>query len=638
MSPSEVQNEAREILGEQERLNDRLDTVRDSIRRDANVQDLAEAEGQERARDGDDALAMLRQPPPKAEDMLRQASASVQPQAQAHALDQAEEQQEKLQENLELIGKHYANLESGSPEQTRAMLRQMEEQLGLRQPIDEQYQRIDQMAQMAQIAPEQLRRMLEAELALNRAMQQELAQIAQNTLNNALERMEGAVEQEGKLSEKVDAIAQEQQEHPERPEQLEQKGNQLEERAKEIAQKAEQLAQDRIPQAAQKSQEVGAQAQSEFAQAQEATQSAAESMPQEFYGQAPSALSQEMREVAASLAQANQDLQKASSKTKAVARGENVKPAQAAASQAKEAGNQARDLAKQAINLAGDLQKLDRQMSEQMGQTEGWQERIAQETGAIGDEVARAAMHASRLEQPLANSLQESGEGIQELADDEMGEAQEALASARRASSAQASVENAYNEAENQLEQLECALASMPSMASSLDGAPASPGDPMDYASQWMARALDQLDAASQMAQAPGQSAQHGQPGQTPGPSLATQAAEQSAQQAMAQATQSQQAAMARARSQSQQPGQDSRMARITSAEAGGANPDSEAPYIGAGMLPEDVILLSGDWGKLRRRRARDLMEAQKEAVAEDYKRMVNTYFKVISERAKEQK
>ena len=101
-------------------------------------------------------------------------------------------------------------------------------------------------------------------------------------------------------------------------------------------------------------------------------------------------------------------------------------------------------------------------------------------------------------------------------------------------------------------------------------------------------------------------------------------------------ATQSQQAAMARARSQSQQPGQDSRMARITSAEAGGANPDSEAPYIGAGMLPEDVILLSGDWGQLRRRRAQDLMEAQKEEVADDYKRMVDTYFEVIAERAKE--
>jgi hypothetical protein len=637
MAANEVKEAAEELLGQQERLNDRVDTVRDSIRRDANLQDLADDEGRERARDADDALAMLRQPPPKAEDMLRQAATSAQPQTQAHALDQAEQQQEKLEENLEMIGEHYANLEAGKPELTRPQLRQMEEQLGLRQPIDKQYQRIDQMAQMAQIAPEQLRRMLEAELAMNQAMQQELAQIAQNTLNNALDRMEESVKQEGNLSDRVDQIAAEQQQHPDRPQQLERKANQLEERAKQIAQKAEQLAETRIPQAAQKSQQAGAQAQGEFTQAQEATQSAAEDTPQEFSGQDPSELAEQMRDVAGSLAQANQDLQKAAAKTKAAAQKENAQPAREAATQAKEAGNQARDLAKEANNLARDLQNLDRQMAQQMGNTEGWQESIAQETGEIGDDVSRAAMHAERLDQPLANSLQESGQGIQELSDDEMGEAQEALASASRASSAQEPVEGAYNEATNQLEQLAEALANMPSMASSMQGTPMSPGEMSDMASQWMARALDQLDSA---AQAQGQPAQQGQPGQTPGPSPAAQAAEQSAQQAMGQATQSQQAAMAQARAQSQnqQPGQDARQDRITSSEAGRSNPDAEAPYIGAGMLPEDVILLQGDWGKLRRRRAKDLMEAQKEAVSEDYKRMVNTYFKVISEKGKEKR
>jgi len=39
----------------------------------------------------------------------------------------------------------------------------------------------------------------------------------------------------------------------------------------------------------------------------------------------------------------------------------------------------------------------------------------------------------------------------------------------------------------------------------------------------------------------------------------------------------------------------------------------------------------------LRKLSAEDLMEARKEAIAEDYREMVNTYFLVISQRAKQQ-
>ena len=52
--------------------------------------------------------------------------------------------------------------------------------------------------------------------------------------------------------------------------------------------------------------------------------------------------------------------------------------------------------------------------------------------------------------------------------------------------------------------------------------------------------------------------------------------------------------------------------------------------------LPEDVLLSGGDWGKLRELSAKELMEARGEAIAEDYRTMVQTYFKVISQRAKQ--
>jgi len=105
------------VLDEQQQLNDHLDTIRDSLRRDANIQDLAEEAGRQRARDADDAVAMLRRPPPKAEDLLAQAAVTSQPDAQQHALEQAVDQQQKLNDALDLITEHYENLEAGSPEQ-----------------------------------------------------------------------------------------------------------------------------------------------------------------------------------------------------------------------------------------------------------------------------------------------------------------------------------------------------------------------------------------------------------------------------------------------------------------------------------------------------------------------------------------
>ncbi len=49
------------------------------LRRDANTQDLFTEKGRERARDADDAVAMLAQAPPKAEELLNQAAATPSP-------------------------------------------------------------------------------------------------------------------------------------------------------------------------------------------------------------------------------------------------------------------------------------------------------------------------------------------------------------------------------------------------------------------------------------------------------------------------------------------------------------------------------------------------------------------------------
>ena len=56
----EVQN----LLNQQGKINQRIEQVKEELRRDANAQDMKQEEGRERARDADDAVAMLEKPPP----------------------------------------------------------------------------------------------------------------------------------------------------------------------------------------------------------------------------------------------------------------------------------------------------------------------------------------------------------------------------------------------------------------------------------------------------------------------------------------------------------------------------------------------------------------------------------------------
>ena len=52
------------------------------------------------------------------------------------------------------------------------------------------------------------------------------------------------------------------------------------------------------------------------------------------------------------------------------------------------------------------------------------------------------------------------------------------------------------------------------------------------------------------------------------------------------------------------------------------------------GPLPAAMPADNRDWGRLPPRLARDLMEGRREAVSDEYRRMVETYFRVIAEKA----
>jgi uncharacterized phage infection (PIP) family protein YhgE len=99
----ETQAAAKETLAKQERLNDQVEALQDALRSDANKQDVFEDQGRERARDADDAIAMLKEPPPKAAAALDEAADATAPEAQKEALTEAAAEQQKLAEALQQL-------------------------------------------------------------------------------------------------------------------------------------------------------------------------------------------------------------------------------------------------------------------------------------------------------------------------------------------------------------------------------------------------------------------------------------------------------------------------------------------------------------------------------------------------------
>ena len=53
------------------------------------------------------------------------------------------------------------------------------------------------------------------------------------------------------------------------------------------------------------------------------------------------------------------------------------------------------------------------------------------------------------------------------------------------------------------------------------------------------------------------------------------------------------------------------------------------------GALPTAKVAKTGEWGKLPKKVAEQLTQGQRESVAGEYQNQVETYYRVIAERAK---
>ena len=598
---AKVRDEAGQLAGEQQQLDQRVDDVRSALRRDANKQDLAKQEGRERARDADDASAMLRQPTPSANDLLEKAANTTQPQGLQEALKGAEEQQGKLANTLDMLAQHYKNLEDGKPDSTREALRAMEKDSGLKATLDGEYQKAQALAALEKMSPEQQLKALEQALPENKPMQHELSDIAKDAIQEAKANLQKNAAQEQQMADRLGSPA---------------------EQAKQIAAEAKRLAQQEVPAVAQKAGQQAPAGKPDLDSAAQKLNNVAQQIPTDF-SKPPEQLAQQMADQVAPLQQAAKALQDAGQKLGQQPQ-QNGDP-KGAQQQAQQAGQQSQQLAQQAAGLAQQLMQARAQSQNAAAQQPAIQQSVQQ----TGNELERAGRHEERLGQTEAGQqMQQVGQQLEQQTAAEIGQAQQAMAQSASPAQSQNAAQGAHNAIQQPLDKLN-AMTQQPSPSAS-PAAPAAPS-PLANASpqmaQWMARTLDSLDAAlhpppGSAQPSPGEPAQ-GQP---------SAQAQSAAAQAMAAAAQAQAQAMASARSDNLMPGQQP----ISQAESKGGGAALVGGDLAAGKLPDAAARLNGVWGKLPPKLARDLLEARREGAGGEYREMVEVYFRAVADKARE--
>ena len=182
-----------ELEQQQRAVNHQIEDLLEALVEDANRQDLVDATQRERARDADDSIALIQQPAAQMNRAMQEARQSDSAEQQAQKLAQAAEQQEKTAKALELVAEHFDRLEEGlDVADSRAELRQAEQESGISQQMERQYVGALQLEQQSALSTEQLMQNLEEELQRNPAMQQALSEITQNTLQEARNALEYA--------------------------------------------------------------------------------------------------------------------------------------------------------------------------------------------------------------------------------------------------------------------------------------------------------------------------------------------------------------------------------------------------------------------------------------------------------------
>jgi len=500
-SAQENQAQAEQLSEEQEQLNEAVADAVDQMRRQANEEDLLTAEGRERARDVDDAIAMLKPESQEATQRLQDAANEENPARQEDALSDAADAQQREADTLNELAEHFENVEQGdeqAADNSREELRSNERELGIDQQLDEQYEQMERLAELAQADDAQRLEELEEMLQDDPAMQRELDRLADEAVDQAREDLEDAQRQEGEVA---DELAQQEGQQDEQGDATQEQLEALAERARELERDAlrpldrqaergapearddVQEAQESLQEAAQQGRpdEQAQQQQGEAAEQQERARDLAEQTQQaaEALEQAAEDAEQAAREAEARHEEAQQQAQEANERGTPDERAaaEAMEAAQDR-QQAERAQEQAESAAEQAQELADDAQALTEQQENQQADSAQQREQAAQAQGPIGeqveqagDDVERAARHQERLgNEQQAEALQEQGEAIGELGEEGIPQTGEAIEQAESQQQGEQAAREAERQIGEQAEQLGQAQQGQPQQGESQQG------------------------------------------------------------------------------------------------------------------------------------------------------------------------
>jgi hypothetical protein len=186
----EVAQKAQELRPEAAENAEKMAALQAALRQEANAAKLTEKPEAQLARTADVALAQMQQKTPQIAQNLKQAAQATQSQPQAQNLQAAADAQQQTAQALDQIAQNMQKMEQGQQlsEAEQAAMQQMEQELGVQEPLDEAYQRAQELAEMAKDAkqnPQAVLEALEKELPKNPSMQKALAETAKTTAQQA---------------------------------------------------------------------------------------------------------------------------------------------------------------------------------------------------------------------------------------------------------------------------------------------------------------------------------------------------------------------------------------------------------------------------------------------------------------------
>lgn len=168
----------------------KMESLQAALRQEANAANLAQADQRQMARTADVALAQMQKKSPQIAQNLKQAAQATQSKPQAQALQSAADAQQQTAQALEALAQNMAKMEDGKQlsEQELAAMQKMEQDLAVQEPLDEAYDRAEQLAEMVKDAgqnPAAVLGELEKELPKNPVMQKALAELSKQTAQSS---------------------------------------------------------------------------------------------------------------------------------------------------------------------------------------------------------------------------------------------------------------------------------------------------------------------------------------------------------------------------------------------------------------------------------------------------------------------